>query len=162
MTPTKTLTIAACLATGLAVPALGASMTKVRQCRYTGPEMTTCSGLMDGSIFQYTDDKLCAAKRPAYYSILATAMGMQKYAVEIRRAGQPTPVYRLGTGGYRKAAYSFELDGALNIVGSRELLVIRPAGKNRVIEIWRRGRCRTVRVDVDALEGKVARAARAK
>jgi hypothetical protein len=161
MTPTKTLTIAACLACGLAGPASGASMAKLRQCSYAGPVMTTCSGLMDGSVFQYTDGKLCNAKRPAY-TILATAMGMHKYAVEIRRAGRPAPVYRLGTSGYRKAAYSFRLDGAFHLVGGRDLLVIRPAGKNRVVEVWRRGRCRTVRVDVDALEKKVSRALRAK
>lgn len=157
MTRIKTLTIAACLACGVAGPALGASMAKLRQCRYTGPAMTTCSGLMDGSVFQYTNDRLCNAKHPAY-TILAEAMGMNKYAIEIHRAGHRAPVYRLGVGGYRKAAYSFKLDNAFHLVGAHALLVIRPAGKNRVVELWRRGRCRNVRVDVDALEKKAAQA----
>lgn len=159
MTRIKTLTIAACLACGVAGPALGASMATLRQCRYTGPVMTTCSGLMDGSVFQYTNDRLCNARHPAY-TIVAEAMGMHKLAVRIRRAGNRTPIFRLGVSGYRKADYSFKLDGAFHLVGRHEMLVIRPAGKNRVVEVWRRGRCHKVRVDIDALEKKAAQATR--
>jgi hypothetical protein len=157
----KAVTIAALFSSVLGHSALGADMVPLRQCRYIGPVMTTCSGLMDSSFFPYTDEDLCQVKRPPY-TILATAMGMHKYAVEIRRAGQQAPIYRLGTGGYRDANFSFTLKGALHVIGKHNLLVIRPADKNRVVEVWRRGKCQMVPVDVDALEKNAVQTERTK
>ncbi|MCW5774771.1 MAG: hypothetical protein KIT16_24205 [Rhodospirillaceae bacterium] len=129
---------------------------KLQQCRYDAPALTTCSGLMGEDLFRYTDDKLCAQRQPGYL-ILAYAGGMHKYAVEIRRFGGGKPVYRMGTGGFEKARYSFEIGDALHVVGDDVMLVIRRA-KNSVVEVWKRGACKTVSVDTDALERNAANA----
>jgi hypothetical protein len=142
------------LSCGAAAP-VWAETVKLRQCHYSTPALTTCSGLMGEDVFPYTDDTLCGQAH-AGYRILAYAGGMHKYAVEIRRDGKAGPIYRIGTGGYRNADYSFELDGALHIVGNGLMLVIRRAG-NTVVEVWRASACRTVAVDPEKLETEAAK-----
>ncbi len=148
-----TIVLIASLACGLAVPGRAGSE-KLRQCRYDAPALTTCSGLMGEDAFPYTDDKVCAQKQQGYL-IVAHAGGMHKYAVEIRRHGDAKPVYRLGTSGFTKAQFSFALDGATHVVGDDMMLVIRHA-KNTVVEVWKRGACKTVEIDTEALERNAA------
>src|SRR5262249_22637249 len=155
MTRIATLALIASLACGLAAPGR-AGAEKLKQCRYDAPALTTCSGLMGEDAFPYTDEKICARKQPGYL-IVAHAGGMHKYAVETRRHGDAKPVYRLGTSGFTKAQFSFALDGAMHVVGDDMMLVIRH-GKNSVVEVWKRGACKTVDIDVEALEGDAAKA----
>jgi hypothetical protein len=154
MRRTLILAATASLCCGLAAPGW-AEMMKLQQCRYDAPALTTCSGLMDQSLFPYTDDKLCARRHPGYV-ILAYAGGMNKYAVEIRRFGSNTPIYRIGTGGFRNADYSFRFEGALHLVGNGMMLVIRHA-RNTAVEVWKQSSCRMVDVDPEKLETEAAK-----
>jgi hypothetical protein len=157
MTRINTLLLATCFSLGAAGPGLAATMTKLQQCRYKGPVMSTCSELMGPSVFEYTDDVICDLKQPSY-TIKAQAMGMNKYAVAIRRGGRATTAYRIGVSGYRNAQYSFMLDGAYHLVGTDTMLVIRRHEQNRVVEVWKRQRCTLVSTNVDELEQKATKA----
>lgn len=156
MTPTQSIATIVCVVCGLSIPARADTMAKLDQCRYEGPVISTCSTLYpDNEVF-----KICAKefdKKAPAYTLAYEAKGMMQYAVEIRRDGRKKPHYRNGVSGFPRAEIRFRLSGLEHVVAGDSMLVIEHRKNGSKVEVWKRVRCKKVKVNIDELERKASK-----